>query len=598
MDYESICRISGKLLGGWMKSDPEDEDDAKFKEVLEFLRVDITPKDVKAAAYVVPAFLSILIISSIALLTPFVGFMPVMLIFLGIPFLLFQYLKKYPLVKARSVRQEAIRLIPDTMFYLIMSLRINPNLERALEFTSKYSKGVIKRELDIIIHRVRMGVDSVESGLVRWGETWGEDFDEFRGSVRLVLASNLETNEKKRQATLDKASNLLLDGLNKKVETAARKLHTPTMILFTFGVILPLVFVALVPFMSLMGLNIGIEAIALMYVVAIPLMLFVMTKFIVSTRPITSPPPNVPIPSKTLISAIPSIGTAALFSLIGVMVLMGRINLGNLSNLPFLWAFATAVGLFLFLSSLKVKKARSVVKKTEMEFSETLHQLGIFLSEGRSLEDALDRTAEKSGKLMAFMRRAANNIRMFSSDIRAAFFHHEFGALKDMHSDLVKSILEVITSIANKGSNMISLVSFSLSEQTKKMQQIDTQIEQSLGSLVTSMKIIAIVVGPLVGGMISSMSLVLAATMDYAEGANMAFGSSGAPLDPAAITLIIGIFVVESSAILSLFAAGLIHGDDWVMKRNSIGLAMSLSVFIFTGCAWLAAQLFTGLAGA
>jgi hypothetical protein len=128
------------------------------------------------------------------------------------------------------------------------------------------------------------------------------------------------------------------------------------------------------------------------------------------------------------------------------------------------------------------------------------------------------------------------------------------------------------------------------------LRKSELEIERALGSVVSSMKIIAIVVAPLVGGMISSMSVVLADTMVESQNANMVMGESVAVLEPSLITLIIGIYAMESAAILVVFGSELMHGDDSVMKRFSMGVALPVSIFVFTACAWLANGLFGGIA--
>jgi hypothetical protein len=109
------------------------------------------------------------------------------------------------------------------------------------------------------------------------------------------------------------------------------------------------------------------------------------------------------------------------------------------------------------------------------------------------------------------------------------------------------------------------------------------------------MRIIAMVVAPLVGGMISSMSVVLADTMVESQQANIGFGNAS-PIDPTMITLIIGVYAMESAVILISFGSELMHGVDGIMRRYVIGVALPVSIVVFTICAWVANGMFGGIA--
>lgn len=483
-------------------------------------------------------------------------------------------------------RRKEVGRMPEVVSYLIMSLRVSPNLERAVEFAAAHSRGLFKERLDGIISGVRTGAGSAESGLLRLADEFGK-WDEFERSVRLVISSNQEKTEERRQETLDKAADVLLGGLASRTEKEARALNTPVMVVFTFGVILPLIFIAIIPFMSLMGIRVGAATVALMYTVGLPLLLFFMIRFIASSRPVTMLPPDVPGEKRTgIVLAM----AAALGALLSLPLLAGE-ALGALEFVPALWGAGAGAGAFLLLTTFRMKRTRKRMKELERGFGETLHQLGVVLSEGRPLEDALHRS--DSG----FLKLASDNIRTLSTDLESAFFDERFGSLRDVYSHTIRGALDIITSVADKGSETMADVSFRLSEHLKGLKRSEETIERALGGVVTSMKVIAIFVAPLVGGMISSMSIVLADTMAESQGAGIGFsGGAPGPIDPSLITLIIGVYAMESAAILVMFGTDLMHGGDVVMKKHGIGVALPVAVLVFTACAWFAGGLFGGMA--
>jgi len=374
--------------------------------------------------------------------------------------------------------------------------------------------------------------------------------------------------------------------LSARTEKEARALNTPVMIVFTFGVILPLVFIAIIPFMSLMGIQVGAPLVALMYVVGLPILLMVMIRFIAANRPITMLPPDVPNDEKQTFALLLGLGAGFLFLL---PLLLGE-SLGALEYTPLLWAIGGFAGVFFLMTTIKVKKVRRRIKELENGFGETLHQLGIVLSEGRPLENAMSQSDSD------FLRKAADNIWTINTDLRSAFFDKNFGSLKDIYSETVRGMMDIIISIADKGSETMSQVAFRMSEHMKNLKKSEAEIERSLGGVVSSMRIIAMVVAPLVGGMISSMSVVLADTMVSSQEAQVGFGGGVAEaLDPSLITIIIGAYALESAAILVMFSTDLMHGGDKVMKRYGLGIALPVAIFVFTVCALVANALFGGI---
>ncbi len=584
MDYSKLCRGAHRLV----KADVRDGDAEKLRASLDFLREGATPEEVRslaiATAGLAGAFCAVLLV----LLSLFLGFSVLWLVVFPMPAVLFFYLRNYPVYKAESEKKKALAQMPEAASYLMMSLRINPNIENAVRFAAGHSSGLFKKRLSEIISNIRTGRGGAEAGLEKLAGDFAK-WDEFKRAMMLIIASTRERTEDRRQETLDKASEVLLGGLAARSEREARGLHTPVMVVFTFGVIMPLILIALVPFMSLMGIQVGAAAFALLYTVVLPLMLAVMIRFIASGRPVTVQPPRVPTEAgkgmRLAIAAAAGIGLCAMLALPG---------LGEMRYMPALWGGGAAAGLFLMLGTAGVRKTRKKVKTLENEFCETLHRLGITLSEGRPLEDAMASSGSE------YMKRAAGSIRSLNTDIRSALFDETYGSLRGVYSDTIRGVFEIITSVSEKGSDAMSKVASRMSSHIRDLKKSEAEIERALGGVVSSMRITAMVVAPLVGGLISSMSVIMSKTMEKSQAGGQSYigmGAAGASgIDPAIVAAVIGVYVMESAAILVMFGTEIMHGNDRVMKRHRIGMALPVSILVFTICAWLAKGMLGGIA--
>jgi len=270
-------------------------------------------------------------------------------------------------------------------------------------------------------------------------------------------------------------------------------------------------------------------------------------------------------------------------------LLFGAGFLGPLRYAPLLWASAGGIGTFLLMTTSRTRKKRKAIKSIERGFAETLHQLGVTLSEGRPFEDAMSSVDSQ------FFKSAAGNIRKLNTDLRSAFFDERFGSLREIYSDTIKGVAEMLVSISGKGSDALAKVAFKTSEHINDLKRAELEIERALGGVVSSMRIIAVVVAPLVGGMISSMSVVLADTMTKSQGSGLGPAGGAQPMDPGFVTLVIGAYAIISAAILTAFGTELMNGDDKVLKKHSVGLALPIVAFVFTTCAWGAGLLFGGI---
>ncbi|ODS40309.1 MAG: hypothetical protein A7315_08960 [Candidatus Altiarchaeales archaeon WOR_SM1_79] len=609
--FEKYCHLANKYFGNFAK---DFKPSRKLIDSMSFAEIKIDPKEIYAlaiASLIVPTvFILLLFIISIVLTGFNLLYVIILLVSLMLPAVLFYYIKEYPILTANTEKAIAVSYIPEIVSYLVMSLRINPNIEKAIKYTSDHSKGAFKKVLNKMMYNIRTGEQSAERSMVMLSEEWGDSSPEFKRSMRLIVASTSERSENRRQDTLDKATDVLLKGLSERIGESARALQTPVMMIFTFGVIMPLIFIALIPLASFMGLSVGPSIIALVYVVILPVILYIAINFIVSSRPATIPPVEIPESEHPKFLLMPIIAIAGVVvASPGILYLLGIkiIDLGPLSITPILLGVSIILSAYFLGTSYKIKKLRDEIAEMESEFAETVYQLGVILSEGRSLEDAMVRIKEMSKEATSaeIFYIAANNVRLFNMSLESAFFDSKAGSAKKVFSDMIKSTLETIIAISNRGSSVIAATTFRMSEHIKNMRSVDAEIKKTIGDVVSSMQVIAGVVGPLVGGMISSMSTVLASVM----GATAEAGASGSAMmglggaspaeaiAPEIITIIIGIYVLETTLILISFSDDLVYGGDSIMKKYHLGLYLPIATIVFIISAWLAGMLIGGIAG-
>src|SRR3989338_1789069 len=171
-------------------------------------------------------------------------FMPLLLIAL----FLINYVQRYPLEKAREEQIRALTYVPEIVGYMTMSMKLVPNLERAIEFAAEHGRGKIADDLRKMIWEVQLGFyNTLSEGLDAMAYRWGKFSDEFKRSLMMIRASVLEESESKRYLLLDRTVTEMLDSIKNKMENYARQLSQPSIMLFYLGVLLPLILIIILP---------------------------------------------------------------------------------------------------------------------------------------------------------------------------------------------------------------------------------------------------------------------------------------------------------------------------------------------------------------
>lgn len=155
------------------------------QQALDFLQWQVTPEEVYGVykgllftgiGFAVVAFL-LLYLSLQDILVPGLVAGVFALAAFGVSFL---YLTT-PMRVADEERKYAIAYIPEIVNYLVMNMRLLPNLERAVQFAASHGRGKIAEDLRKLVWDVQIGVfTSVEEGLDNLAYRWGAYNDDFK----------------------------------------------------------------------------------------------------------------------------------------------------------------------------------------------------------------------------------------------------------------------------------------------------------------------------------------------------------------------------------------------------------------------------------
>ncbi len=479
---------------------------------------------------------------------------------------------------------------PMLVGYLTMAMRINPNLERACSFAAEQLGGSMGRDLRKRISeghlRLHSGADEAVS---RFSAQWKRACPEISRAAYLIRSSVNELTGPCRARTLDRALQIVLQGARERARDFASSISLPTLLVYSLGVLLPLVFVVILPVLSVIDVQVGLEHIVFLYCFALPLAVYSLSRSVLSRRPATIKPPDV----RSDINQVRTILIASALAVPLPALSAGLAAPADIVVLAALWGAVLWVFAYLYLANARAFRRRAEIIQMEEEFCDALVQLGNRVSEGRPAEDALLHVAEtmKGSKLEAVFRAASANIRLGGMGLRAAIFDESRGALASVRSSLIRGTLKMLVDLIERSTRAAGEAILQTAEHLRELQGVDSETRRAMAEVVTSMRSVAIFFAPLVTSVAARLQGLLTSK-------TVAAGFLGTTsISPPAFLLVLGVYIVVLTAILISYAAEIELGDDGLAKRMAVASALPVALGVFTAGAVVGGQMIGALIG-
>ena len=474
--------------------------------------------------------------------------------------------------------------------YLTMGMKIVPNLERAASFAGEQLEGRMGKELKENISEGHLHLHSgADEGLSKFAKRWEKACPELDRSIYLIRSSANERTKESRTRTLNRALQLVLQGARERMRDFASGIYLPTLLIYSMGVLLPLVFVVILPVLSVINIQVGLVHVSILYCFLLPLVVYALSNQVLSKRPATLQPPKVPFQPNQLraflVAAAVSIPLPALS-----LALRASPDIGALAAL---WGGVLGVFTYLFLTSARAFRQREEIIRMEGEFCDALVQLGNRVSEGRPAEDALEHVAEtmRGSKLGQVFRETSANIRLGGLGLRAALFDEGRGALRSVHSSVIRGTLKMLVDLIERSTRTAGEAILQTAEHLRGLKEVEADIRRSMGEVVTSMRAVALFFAPLVTSVAARMQGLLSSK-------TVSSGFLGSTeVSPPAFLLVLGIYIVILTVILINYVVEIELGDDRLAKRMAIASALPVALGVFTAGAILGGKMLSALIG-
>lgn len=279
------------------------------------------------------------------------------------------------------------------------------------------------------------------------------------------------------------------------------------------------------------------------------------------------------------------------------------------------------LGLYYRIRSKNVLKLRDEAKALEEEFSAALFQLGNRIGDGLPLELAIGKVAEvmpgtKSGE---FFQLVSQKVVGEGMSVERAIFDQKKGALLSFPSPLIESAMKVLIESAKKGPMVASAAMINVSQYIKDIHRVDERLRDLMSDIISDMKQQVGILAPAIAGIvvgITSMIVAIISRLSEQLSAINEFSSSSASIPSGLLNLfgngvptyffqiIIGLYIVEVTIILTQLINGIENGSDKIAERYLLGTNLIRGTIIYGLVAFtitmlfniIAASIITGLA--
>lgn len=643
--FERLCKNIGSMIKIRVKKSEEE----RINKNLQTAHLDITASDVMAFSAIIlilGLFVSVIILIGIYLSTQSFSFIAFFLLFFTSLFL-FYFAVTAPDRIAESWRLKAGSQMVPAILYVVVYMRHTSNLERAVKFASEHLQPPLALDFKKIFWDVEVGrYSTLKESLDAYLETWRGYSTEFIEAFHLIESSLYEPSETSRTATLEKALDVILNGVYERMLRFTHDVKTPLTNLYMLGIVLPTLALALLPLAStLLQGAIKWHHVMILFNLIIPFFVFYLTSGVLSKRPggygeteLLEQNPDYYIYASNqpyliaLFVLLPMlfIGFLPLLfqytplpEILGLekdftIALFGNIKFFDFKQAagattgPFgigaaLLSLLIPLGIALFFStaySLKTSqlvKTRIETKELEQEFASSLFQLGNRLGDGVPAEIAFGRVAEsvRGTKTESFFKTVNANIHQAGMSLENAIFSQRRGAIIYYPSELVKTSMQIMMEAVKKGLQVAARALMSISQYIKNINKINERLQDLLADIVSDMRSNMTFLAPVLAGIVTGLAVMITTILSKLELMLSMQGTEGMAgietasqltsmfnvttmIPPYFLQVIVGIYIIEIIFILTGTLVRVESGVDTLSEKAQIAKNLKIGVILYT----------------
>lgn len=296
----------------------------------------------------------------------------------------------------------------------------------------------------------------------------------------------------------------------------------------------------------------------------------------------------------------------------GVPLLQQDVFKNMMMTMTIIWGVSIGLYIYYYGRSFKKVQLRKEVEQIEKDLFIGLTALENALANGIPIErslyqvvDEYEKMRMESSPLHRFFLELLTGIERMGYTFKMALFSGNYGILKQYPSLILKNIMQIIVNSLEKGTDIVTHNISIIIRYLENMSKVEQLIKDILDETVSSLKFQAMFIAPFISGIVAAMATVMV-EMLYKISLALAeiekkFDVSGTlqkttedivdqiglvklekVMAPTETLLVVGLYVVELSLLLSYFTNGIEHGFDDVNRDMLIARTLKIGILLFT----------------
>lgn len=488
-------------------------------------------------------------------------------------------------VAAALVRTRALGAVPSLYVRLVLRLRVEPSLGRAVHFAARAGDGRLSEALESHAHHAD---GTPEAGLRSFAAAWGEWEPSIERASALVVAASRAPADA-RQRGCERALETVLDATQERLARFASDVRAPVTGLYAFGVLLPLALIGVLPAARVAGVAVPTAALVALYDVVLPVGLAAAGLWLLTRRSVAFPAPRV----TRAHPAVPDRRLRAVFA--GIF---GGAGAGVVAYALRPWsaplvAVGVGVGLALVVSVGPARDVHGRIRELERGLPDALTLVGRRVGEGVSVERALRATADElpgtTGELFSAAVSRGDQLRI---DVHGSFLGPR-GVFRDVPSRRARDVATLLTLAATEGQPAGDVL-VAAGDHLRELRRVEREARRELAAITGTLTNTAVLFGPLVGGVTVAMAGTLGATSpdSTVETVSSTAAGVGAGIPPAVLGRAVGLYVLLLTAELTALSTALERGLDTTLVAYRVGVALPVASLTYLVAVVVAGRLF------
>lgn len=279
---------------------------------------------------------------------------------------------------------------------------------------------------------------------------------------------------------------------------------------------------------------------------------------------------------------------------------VGPYGLGAaLMSVVFILGIGLTLGIYYSSKSSELKTIFDKSKQLENEFSSALFQLGNRLGDNLPAEIATLKVAQSLPDTASgnFFKIVSINIQKLGMSVQDAIFNPNVGAIIYYPSQLIESSMKVLIQAVKKGPLIASNALINISRYVKEMHKVEERLQDLMAEVISSMKsqisFLTPIIAAIVVGITSMISTIIgnlnASLANLGEGIpdgsasqlSMVSEFFKAAMPTFYFQLIVGIYVLQITFILTILVNAIKNGTDKVEEQYLLGQSLSKSTLLY-----------------